>query len=80
MIVLEELISYIAKSLVDHPETVEIETHDLGRSVTYYLHVDPRDMGKVIGRNGRIARAFRNVLSVAATREGVRANLEIREI
>ena len=77
---LEELITYIARSLVDHPEAVSVETEESDRGVVYYyLTVDPRDMGKVIGRQGKIARAFRTLLSVAATREGVRASLEIRE-
>ncbi len=77
---LEELILYVARSLVDHPDSVEVYSRGSGRVVTYYLNVDARDMGKVIGRQGKIAKAFRDVLSVAATREGVRANLEIREI
>jgi predicted RNA-binding protein YlqC (UPF0109 family) len=77
--VLEELIEYVAKSLVDNPEAVEVDVEEGARATTYYLTVDPKDMGKVIGRQGKIARAFRTLISIAATREGVRANLEIRE-
>lgn len=76
---LEELILYLARSLVDHPDAVTLRMEEGPRGATYFLVVDPRDMGKVIGRGGKIARAFRSLLSVAATREGVRANLEIRE-
>ncbi|MDP9383408.1 MAG: KH domain-containing protein [Chloroflexota bacterium] len=76
---LEELIEYVAKSLVDNPDAVHVDVSESGRSTTYYLTVDPKDMGKVIGRQGKIARAFRTLVSIAATREGVRANLEIRE-
>jgi len=77
--VLEELVEFVAKSLVENPDAVVVESEESGRGITYYLTVDPKDMGKVIGRQGKIARAFRTLLSVAATREGVRANLEIRE-
>lgn len=76
---LQELVEYVAKSLVEHPEAVVVESEETGRGVTYYLTVAPGDMGKVIGRQGKIALAFRTLLSIAATREGVRANLEIRE-
>ncbi len=75
----EDLVVYVARSLVDHPDAVTVESHEGPRGITYYLSVDPRDMGKVIGRQGKIARAFRSLVSVAATREGIRANLEIRE-
>lgn len=76
---LEELVEFVAKSLVDDPEAVAVEVEEGSRAVTYYLTVAPSDMGKVIGRQGKIARALRTLLSIAATREGVRANLEIRE-
>lgn len=65
--------------MVDNPDAVEVETEERGRAVTYHLSVDPKDMGKVIGRQGKIARALRALVGVAATREGVRANLEIRD-
>ncbi len=76
---LDELILFVARSLVDNPEDVSVEAEDGSRGTTYYLTVNPRDMGAVIGRQGKIAKAFRSIVSIAATREGVRANLEIRE-
>ncbi len=76
---LQDLVEYVAKSLVENPDSVVVESEETSRGTTYYLTVAPGDMGKVIGRQGKIARAFRTLLSVAATREGVRANLEIRE-
>ncbi len=76
---LEELIEYLARSLVDNPDAVSVEPEEGPRGTTYYLTVDPRDMGKVIGRQGKIAKAIRTLVTVAATREGVRASLEIRE-
>lgn len=76
---LDDLILFVARALVDHPDAIELESEDTPRGTVYYLTVDPSDMGKVIGRQGRIAKAFRSLLSIAATREGVRASLEIRE-
>ena len=76
---IDELILYVARGLVDNPDAVTVETEDRGRGATYLLTVDPKDMGKVIGRQGKIAKAFRTLVSVAATRQDIRANLEIRE-
>ena len=76
---IDELILYVARSLVDNPDAVEVRAEPSGRGATYYLVVDPQDMGKVIGRGGKIARSFRSLVSIAATREGVHASLEIRE-
>lgn len=76
---LDDLILYVARSLVDNPDVLELESEETPRGTVYYLTVDRSDMGKIIGRQGRIAKAFRSLLSIAATREGVRASLEIRE-
>jgi predicted RNA-binding protein YlqC (UPF0109 family) len=75
--VTKELIEYIASSLVDHPEEMEItETEEEGLTV-YRLHVASRDIGKVIGRRGRVARAMRSLLKVSAIQNHKRAILEI---
>jgi predicted RNA-binding protein YlqC (UPF0109 family) len=75
--VTKELIEYIASSLVDHPEEMEItETEEEGLTV-YRLHVASRDIGKVIGRRGRVARAIRALLKVSAIQNHKRAILEI---
>ena len=66
---MKELVEVIAKSLVDHPEDVRVEEKQQDRQVTLELHVDEDDMGKVIGRQGRIAKAMRTVVKAAATRE-----------
>jgi len=76
---MKELIEYIAKSLVDHPEQVRVEERIQARSIIYELHVAPSDMGRVIGKDGRVANAIRSLLRVAATRSGKRAILEIIE-
>jgi predicted RNA-binding protein YlqC (UPF0109 family) len=76
---MKELIAYIARALVDHPEEVQVEEINEARSIIYELRVAPSDMGRVIGKNGRVANAIRSLLRVAATRSGKRAILEIVE-
>lgn len=74
---MKELVEVIAKSLVDHPEDVRVEEKQQDRQVTLELHVDEDDMGKVIGRQGRIAKAMRTVVKAAATRENKRVSVDI---
>lgn len=70
-------LDFIVSYLVDHPDEVQIEEEETGRTVIYDLIVHPDDVGKVIGRGGRIARALRAVVKVAASREGQNATVEI---
>jgi predicted RNA-binding protein YlqC (UPF0109 family) len=74
-----ELIEYIAKLLVDNPDEVSVEEGLVGRTTIIELRVAASDLGQVIGRQGRTARALRAVLAAAATREDRRAVLEIVE-
>ncbi len=74
---LEGLVQYMAQNLVDDPETVQIQSHQRGRIITVTLTVPSDDMGKVIGRQGRIARAMRTLLTIASSRHGYRASLDI---
>lgn len=74
---MKELVEVIAKSLVDHPEDVRVEEEQEDRQVTLRLHVDEDDMGKVIGRQGRIAKAMRTVVKAAATRENKKVSVDI---
>lgn len=76
---MKELVEVIAKSLVDHPEDVRVEEKRQDRQVTLELHVDEDDMGKVIGRQGRIAKAMRTVVKAAATRENKKVSVDIIE-
>ena len=76
---MNELVEVIAKSLVDHPEDVRVEEKQQDRQVTLELHVDEDDMGKVIGRQGRIAKAMRTVVKAAATRENKKVSVDIIE-
>jgi len=76
---LKELIEYIAKLLVDHPEEVEVYEVEGERTTILELRVAEDDLGKVIGKNGRTARAMRTILSASATKLDKRAVLEIIE-
>jgi predicted RNA-binding protein YlqC (UPF0109 family) len=74
---MEELVRIIAKSLVDEPGAVDVRTVEDGDEVTIELRVSEDDMGKVIGKQGRIAKAMRTVVKAAATRENKRVSIEI---
>lgn len=74
---MRELVEFLAKSLVDNPEQVQVNEVEGERSVILELTVAPEDMGKVIGKQGRIAKAIRTVVKAAATREGKKVVVEI---
>ncbi len=73
----KELLEYLARSLVDNPDGVEVTTVEGERSIILQLRVHPDDVGKVIGKNGRIAQAMRTLIKASATREGRNAIVEI---
>lgn len=72
-----ELVRAIAKSLVDNPDAVEVTEAPAGQATVIQLKVAPEDMGKVIGKQGRIAKAFRIVVKAAATKAGQKVVVEI---
>ena len=72
-----KLVEAIAKSLVDIPDGVEVSETDGRQGTIIRLKVDPSDMGKVIGKQGRIAKAFRTVVNAAATKENKKVTVEI---
>ncbi|MBQ3864449.1 MAG: KH domain-containing protein [Clostridia bacterium] len=72
-----ELIKFIAQSLVDHPEDVDVRLVDGEEGAVIELRVNPDDMGKVIGKQGRIAKTIRAVLKAASVREGKLYTLDI---
>ncbi|MFD2612974.1 KH domain-containing protein [Paenibacillus gansuensis] len=74
---MKELISVIAQGLVDHPEEVRVNVVEGEHAVVYELSVHPSDVGKVIGKQGRIAKAIRTVVTSAAVKETKRVNVEI---
>ena len=75
----KELVEYIALSLVDDPSQVVVTEYRSGGRENLELHVAREDMGRVIGKGGRIANAMRILLRVAAAREGKQANLDVAE-
>ena len=76
---MRELIDYIARSLVDDPTQVDVSDRKYGGTTNVRLRVAKEDMGRVIGRNGRVANAMRSLLRVAAARNQKRAKLDIVE-
>jgi uncharacterized protein len=72
-----DLLAWIARHLVDEPDAVRVETEERSDATILRLHVAPADVGKVIGRQGRIARALRTVVRASGARSGRRQVLEI---
>ena len=76
---MKSLTEYIAKSLVDHPDDVTVDEIRHGNRVTLELCVAKDDMGRVIGKGGRVANAIRTLLRVAAERDGSQVTLDVLE-
>lgn len=75
-----DVLAFIARNLVDHPEDIEIaEAEDDDGNLILELRVHPEDMGKVIGKRGRTAKAIRTLVKAASTRDGEQASVEIVE-
>ena len=76
---MKDLIEFIAKSLVDHPEEVTVKQSGGGSRTRIELSVNKDDMGRVIGKSGKVANSIRILLKVAAEREGKQATLDVME-
>lgn len=76
---MKELIEFVAKKLVEHPEDVQVRCIDTEEGQLYELRVHEQDMGRMIGREGRTAKALRTLVNTAAAKAEVQANLEIVE-
>ena len=74
---MKELVEVIAKALVENPDEVVVTQKEEGKNVTVELHVSPSDMGKVIGKQGRIAKAIRSVVKAASSKDNKRVDVEI---
>ena len=74
---MKELVEVVAKALVDNPDEVVVTEKGEGKNITIELHVAADDMGKVIGKQGRIAKAIRSVVKAASTKENKRVDVEI---
>ncbi len=75
---MKKLVEVIAKSLVENPDEVIVLETETERELVLELHVAPSDMGKVIGKQGRIAKAIRSVVKAAASKDDKKVSLEIR--
>ena len=75
---MKDLLYYIVNALVDHPEAIVIKEVQKENELILELTLDPSDMGKVIGRQGRIAKAIRTLVKTAAIRENIRVNVDIK--
>ena len=73
------MLEYLAKAIVDDTESVIVEVEEGRKALTLRLHVAPSDMGRIIGRRGRVAQAIRTVVRAAAAREGVEAVVDIAD-
>ena len=76
---MKDLVKVIAVSLVDHPDEVVVTEKETDKAIVIELRVAPDDMGKVIGKQGRIARAIRSVLKAATPKDGKPVFLEIQQ-
>ena len=74
---MKELVEVIAKALVDNPDEVVVTEKGSGKNITVELHVAADDMGKVIGKQGRIAMAIRSVVKAASSKENIKVDVEI---
>ncbi len=74
---MKELVETIARALVDHPEKVVVTEENNGKGVYIHLSVDPSDVGKVIGKSGRVANAIRAVVKAAGVRDNVHTVVDI---
>jgi predicted RNA-binding protein YlqC (UPF0109 family) len=70
------VLNYVTRSIATDPDGVVLEADDSGRSVRFRIHVAPGDMGRMIGRRGRVAQAIRTVVRVAGSRDGVDTNVD----
>jgi predicted RNA-binding protein YlqC (UPF0109 family) len=76
---MKQLVEYIAQALVDHPDKVEVKEIVGERTVIYEIRVGEGDLGKIIGKEGRTAKAIRSIIAAAAMKQGKRAQVEILE-
>ena len=74
---MKELVEVIAKALVDNPDEVVVTEKGSGKNITVELHVAADDMGKVIGKQGRIAKSIRSVVKAASSKENIKVDVEI---
>jgi predicted RNA-binding protein YlqC (UPF0109 family) len=77
---MQELLLYIVQNLTDHPDAVVIDSEETDGNLLLTLYLHPDDMGRVIGKQGRIANAIRQILKACAIKENVKVNLKIASV
>jgi len=73
----QAVLEYVVRHIVDDPDAISVEVEERRRGIELHLNVAPEDMGKVIGRRGRVVQAMRTVVRAAGARDGVEANVAI---
>lgn len=76
---MKKALSYIISSIVDTPESIVIEEHEENGTINFTIQVAKEDMGKVIGKEGKVIRAIRNVMKIPAIKQGKRINITLTE-
>lgn len=74
---MRELVEYLTRSLVSNPDAVKVEEVDAGRMTVFEVTVAEEDVGKIIGRQGKVIRSIRSVVKASATRAGTRVDIDI---
>ena len=77
---MKDLLTYIAQNLVEHPQAVDVQETETDGNVVLELRVDPSDMGKVIGRQGRIAKEIRTLMRSVAQRQGKKVSVDRKSV
>lgn len=76
---MKNTLTYIVSSIVDNPDKVIVEEEEQYDTVNFIVHVDKEDMGKVIGKNGKVIKAIKNVLKIPAIKQNKRINISLAE-
>lgn len=76
---MKDALLYIIQAIVDNPDAVSIDESDDNGFVTYTVHVDPSDMGKIIGKEGKVIRSIRNVMKIPAMKEHKKVQVNLSE-
>ena len=76
---MKDTLLYIIQAIVDNPDAVSIDESDDNGFVTYTVHVDPSDMGKIIGKEGKVIRSIRNVMKIPAMKEHKKVQVNLAE-
>lgn len=76
---MKKALLYILNSIVDEPEKIKVEEEEIDNVLTFKIHVSQTDMGKVIGKNGKVIRAIRNVLKIPAIKQNKKINILLEE-